>query len=259
MNTGISVETAFHDHFAAITFARPPHNFANPALLAAIADAIDAVDALPDMRCMVLLAAGKAFCAGADLAGDASVAGAQGMDAVADLYTQAARLFRRRKPLIAAIQGAAIGAGLGLAVAADFRVAGPQARLSGNFVRLGFYPGFGLTTTLPRLIGVQRAQWMLLSGERVKPEAALAMGLVDRVAGEHDLIDTAFAMARDIAAGAPLAIEAIRAGLNEGFAEAVVASMAREHARQSALRATADYAEGVAAVFERREARFTGA
>jgi enoyl-CoA hydratase/carnithine racemase len=254
----ISVQTQVHGHVGEIRFAKPPHNFACPELLRRIGDALDAFDADSQVRASVLVAEGKAFCAGADLAGDESIAGDSGMDAIGGLYVQAERIFRRAKPMVAAVQGAAIGAGLGLALTADFRVAGPGARLSSNFVRLGFHPGFALTCTLPRLIGVQRAAWMSLSAERVKPDDALAWGLVDRLVAQGDERDAALAMASEIAANAPLALLAVRKTVMTGLADEVVAAMRREHAAQTGLRPSADYAEGVASVFERREAIWQG-
>lgn len=254
----ITVTTHRHQHVAEIRFARPPLNFACPALLAQIADALDAIDADPLVRCSVLAADGKVFCAGADLAGDETLTGGDTMDTVNALYGQALRIFRRAKPMVAAIHGAAVGAGLGLALAADFRIAAPAARFSANFTALGFHPGFGLTHTLPRLIGTQRAGWMMLSSERIKPEAALAWGLVDRLADPDQVIEEAHHMAGEIAATGPLAVLAVRRTWLGGLAQDVAAAMAHEHAEQSALRGTADFAEGVAAVFERRPANFTG-
>jgi len=245
-------------HVATIRFARPPHNFACPELLRRIADALDASDADPAVRCSLLVADGKSFCAGADLAGDESIVGGEGMAAIGQLYVQAERLFSRRKPLVAMVQGAAIGAGLGLALAADFRIAGPGARFSANFVRLGFHPGFALTYTLPRLVGVQRASWMMLSAERTRPADALAWGLVDRVAEEAELPAAAARMAAEIAENAPLAVVDVRATLMAGFVDQARAAMQHEHARQTLLKHTADYAEGVASVFERRPATFLG-
>lgn len=254
----ITIDTQVSGAVGEIRFAKPPHNYACPDLLSRIADALAVFDADPRVRATVLVAQGRAFCAGADLAGDESIAGDAGMDAIGGLYAQAERLFRRAKPMVAAIQGAAIGAGLGLALAADFRVAGPRARLSSNFVRLGFHPGFGLTCTLPRLVGAQRSAWMMLSAERVKPAQALAWGLVDRLADEGGERDVALAMAGEIAANAPLALQAVRATLNAGLADDVVKAMRHEHAEQTALRPSADYAEGVASVFERRDANWLG-
>lgn len=253
-----TVEIRRHGHVAEIVFARPPHNFASPALLAEIADAVALCDDDPDLRCTVLASQGKSFCAGADLAGDQDVTGDAGMETIGQFYVQAERLFRRRKPMVAAVQGAAVGAGLGLALAADFRVAAPAARFSANFVRLGFHPGFAITVTLPRVIGATRAGWMMLSAERVKADKALEWGLVDRLVEAEALAGEARAMAAEIAANAPLALLSVRSTWTDGLAERAAAAMRHEHAEQTALRTTDDYAEGVASVFERREANFTG-
>jgi enoyl-CoA hydratase/carnithine racemase len=253
-----TVTTICTGSIAEIRFSRPPHNFASPELIGKIADALDAIDADPALRCSVLASDGKSFCAGADLAGDADVAGDGGMDVVNQLYVEAQRMFRRKKPMVAAVQGAAIGAGLGLALTADFRVASPAARFAANFTRLGFHPGFGLTHTIPRLLGAQKAAWMMLSSERVKAEVALEWGLIDRLADESDLLAQAHQMAAEIAANAPLALISVRATLTATLADDVAAALRHEHAEQAALKATADYAEGVASVFERREANFTG-
>ena len=91
------------------------------------------------------------------------------------------RLFRTRKPIVAAIQGAAIGGGLGVAMAADFRIAAPEARFSANFARLGFHHGFGLSVTLPAAVGGQHAAELLYTGRRITGDDAVAIGLVDRV------------------------------------------------------------------------------
>ncbi len=254
----MTVETTRSGHIGEIRFAKPPLNYACAALLSRIADAIDAFDADPDVRCILLSSEGKSFCAGADLVGDESIAAGNGMDAVAQLYAQALRIFRRKKPMVAAIQGAAVGAGLGLALSADFRVGGAAARFSANFVRLGFHPGFALSYALPRLIGPQRAAWMMLSAARVKPDDALHWGLIDRFSGEENPLAVARAVAGEIAENAPLALIAVRKTMVADFAAQAEAAMAHEHEQQTILKRTADYAEGVASVFERRDANFTG-
>ena len=253
------VKTVLHGHVGEIRFAAPPHNFASSGLLNALADAVAAMDADTAVRCILLTSEGRTFCGGADLAGADEVQGAEGMDEIARFYENAARIMKRRKPMIAAVQGGAIGAGLGLALAADFRIASPRARFSANFVKLGFHPGFAITFTLPRVIGEQRAAWMMLSGNRIKAEEALAWGLADRMAAEDCLSGEAIAMAGEIACNAPLAVTAVRRTLTDALAGQAVAAMRHEHEQQTKLKATKDYAEGVAAVFERREARFTGA
>jgi enoyl-CoA hydratase/carnithine racemase len=254
----VSVTHSTNGHIGEIQFAKPPLNFACPELLSKIADAIDMFDADREVRCIVLSSEGKSFCAGADLAGDESLNADDAMDSFGDIYGQARRIFARKKPMIAAIQGAAIGAGIGLALAADFRVAAPAARFSANFVRLGFHQGFAISVTLPRVVGQQRAAWMLLSAARIKPDDALAWGLADRLSGENDLMDVARAMAGEIAENAPLALRAVRKTMGDGFLDQIDAAIAHEHQQQALLKPTADYAEGVASVFERRAANFTG-
>jgi enoyl-CoA hydratase/carnithine racemase len=175
------------------------------------------------------------------------------------LYVEAVRLFSNKKPVVAAVQGAAIGAGLGLALVADFRVAAPEARFAANFVKLGFHPGFGLSHTLPRLVGQQRAALMALTGRRIPGEEALAWGLADEVVALDELRATARRLAREIAENAPLAVQSTRATLREGLAEAVKAMTDQEFVEQSWLRKTADYREGVRAVAERRPGAFVGA
>src|SRR5690606_1104175 len=134
--------------------------------------------------------------------------------------------------LIAAIQGPAVGGGLGLAVAADLRIASPAARFHANFVRIGLHPGFGLTETLPQLIGWHPAYRMLLEGRRVGAEEALGLGLVDRIANAETLREEAIGFAQEIAEWAPLAVASIHAALTDGLADIAEAAMAREFAVQ---------------------------
>jgi enoyl-CoA hydratase/carnithine racemase len=169
------------------------------------------------------------------------------------------RMFAARKPIVVAIQGAAVGAGLGLALVADFRVAAPEARLAANFVKLGFHPGFGISHTLPRLIGPQRASLMCLTGRRIKAEEALGFGLIDQIVPAAELRAAALQLAAEIAENAPLAVQATRATLRAELAAQVQVQTAEEFAQQSRLRKTMDFAEGVRAVQERRPGRFIGA
>jgi enoyl-CoA hydratase/carnithine racemase len=244
-------------HIAEIRIERTPSNFVSVELLAAVADACADADKEPQVRAIVLTAAGKAFCAGADLASPSGVGGA-GMQGINPLYDQAVRLFSVEKPMVAAVQGAAVGAGLGLALVTDFRVASHEARFVANFTKLGFHPGFGLTHTLPRLIGHQRAALMFLTGRRIKPDEALAWGLVDQVVAEGELRDAAFSLAREIAENAPLAIVSTRKTLRADLARLVREATDREYVEQIWLRETEDFKEGVRSVNERRVGTFVG-
>ena len=244
-------------HVAVLEIDRPPHNFVSVEMMRDLADALEAIDGERDLRAGVLASAGKAFCAGADLASPTGVGG-EGMAGINPLYHQAVRLFSTRKPIVAAVQGAAVGAGLGLALVADFRVAAPQARFAANFVKLGFHPGFGITHTLPRVVGMQRAALMCLTGRRIKAEEALGWDLIDQMVPLDELRDAAIGLAREIAEAAPLAVESTRATLRAGLAAAVKAQTDHELIEQTNLRRTADFAEGVKSVNERRPGVFVG-
>ena len=137
-------------------------------------------------------------------------------------------------------------------------VAAPEARFTANFVKLGFHPGFGITHTLPRVIGMQRAQLMCLTGRRIKADEALVWGLVDEVVPLEELRGAAIALARELADNAPLAVVSTRATLREGLAQAVRSQTDHELIEQTWLRATKDFAEGVRSVNERRAGVFTG-
>lgn len=237
------------DHIATIEIDRGPENYIDVELAAGIADAVERFESERDCRAIVLLSRGKHFCAGAQLspAADDLPTGTHN-----PLYAHVARMFGGTIPIIAAVQGAAIGAGLGLALVADFRVACPEARFGATFARLGFHQGFGLSTTLPRVVGEQRALEMLYTGRRVKGEEALAMGLCDRLIALDDVRVAARDLAAEIAASAPLAVRAIRRTMRGTLAADVSAATAIEHEAQQVLRRTEDYREGVRATAERR-------
>lgn len=251
------ISVSCRDHVATVVIDRPPHNHVNAVLVNALADVFEELDADPQTRAIVLATAGKVFCGGADLNSDTPLTDERGESETPALYNGAFRLFSTTKPIVAAVQGAAVGAGLGLALVADFRVAAPEARFSANFVTLGFHAGFGITHTLPRVIGEQHAALMLLTGRRVKAEDALRYGLVDEIAPLADVRATAQRLAGEIAANAPLAVEATRATLRGDLAHAVRARTEHERAEQDRLMRTADFREGIAAVAARRPGAFT--
>jgi 2-(1,2-epoxy-1,2-dihydrophenyl)acetyl-CoA isomerase len=239
------------DHVGRIVLNQPPNNFFSVGMIGEIADALESFDADDDCRAVVLSAEGKHFCAGADFSRR------DARDDTGELYRMAVRLFRTRKPIVAAVQGAAIGGGLGVALAADFRFVSPSGRLSANFAQLGFHHGFGLSVTLPRLVGNQRAADLLFTGRRVGGAEAVALGLADRLVDDSGLVEAAVAYAVAIASAAPLAVESIRATLRGDLADRVAVATEHELAEQLRLRKTNDFAEGVRATAERRTARFT--
>ena len=249
MSEEISIRPA-GDHVALVEFSRPPHNYFDAALIEAIADAYEQLDSEGSCRAIVLCSEGKNFCAGANFAGPNPAEG--------PLYEHAVRLFAGALPVVAAIQGAAVGGGLGVALSADFRVASRGSRFSANFARLGIHHGFGVTVTLPLVVGHQRAIELLYTGVRLPGEQAHAIGLCDRLVASDRLREDAIAFAEEIAVSSPLAVRAIRQTMRGDLAERIRAAAAREEDEQAKLFVTEDFHRGVAAAAERRPPRFVG-
>jgi 2-(1,2-epoxy-1,2-dihydrophenyl)acetyl-CoA isomerase len=242
------------DYVATVEISRPPNNFFNVDLIEQIAAACQNLAAGSRCRAIVLCSAGRVFCAGADFTDAHTIGRPDGMH----LYDYAIRIFEQPLPIVAAVQGAAIGGGLGLALAADFRVAAPEARFAANFSLLGFHQGFALSVTLPAAVGQQKALELLYSGRRITGHEAHAIGLADRLAESGQAREEAHALAAEIAAAAPLAVRSIRETMRGDLADRARAAMQRERAEQERLMLTADWTEGIAAVQARRPANFTG-
>ena len=256
MSTDLGIEF-LSGGVALLEIRRPPNNFFDADLIEAIASAAHELSQ-SDTRVLVLASDGKNFCAGADFGGTSGAAEVSADEGARRLYTAAVRIFEAKLPIVAAVQGAAVGGGLGLALAADFRVAGPSSRFAANFSRIGLHHGFGMTVTLPHVVGAQRAADLLVTGRRIDGAEAYRIGLIDRLVDSDDAIrDGAIALAGEIATAAPLAVRSIRETLRKGLADAVAAATEHERAEQSWLRDTADFAEGVRASTERRAAVFT--
>jgi enoyl-CoA hydratase/carnithine racemase len=254
--TYTEIGVSISGHVGQIEIQRPPHNYFNNAMINQIADALEAFDRDPACRAVVLCADGRSFCAGADFANRPSTGTASESGTGKHLYKEATRIFRAKKPIVAAVQGAAIGGGLGLALAADFRVTCTEARFSANFNRLGFHPGFSLTYTLPRLVGQQKANLLFYTGRRVTGDEAVAMGLADLLVPLAELRAGATALATEIAQSAPLAVQATRETMRRGFADAAERATERELTEQDWTRKTADFKEGIKAWAERRLPNF---
>jgi len=268
--TDIGVEKV--GHVGVIEIRRPPLNFFDISLINQIADALEEFDRDIEIRAAVLAAQGKAFCAGANFNDPArqeqerreqeSRAGkgdpADSLGSINHLYIQAVRIFRAKKPIVAAVHGAAIGGGLGLALAADFRVTCPEARFSANFTKLGFHPGFGLTVTLTELIGKNNAELMFYTSRRVTGEEAYRWGLANELVPQGEVRSAAMKLANEIAECSPLGLLSTRATMRAGLADRVLAATNHELVEQTHLRATEDFKEGVKATNERRVANFKG-
>lgn len=249
------VTLTLDNHVALIEWDSPPANHFDRSMLTAIADTGEkAQDG--GARAIVLASAGRHFCAGADFgAGEIQ---SDPFGAIKALYDEGKRIFDWQVPVIAAIQGAAVGGGLGLACAADFRVATPKARFQANFARLGIHQGFATSLTLPRIVGPQHAAYLMYGGHSVRGDEALAIGLIDRLADEGQERVDALALAHEIAASAPLAVRSIRATLRSDLLAGVDAALQREVEEQARLMQTTDAAEGIEASLARRAPTFTG-
>ncbi len=244
------------DGVALVEMNRPPDNFFDVELIGSLADAFTSI-ADDGGRAIVLTSRGKNFCAGANFS--AAGGGFEGeRDGIPSLYREASRMMRTPVPIIAAIQGAAVGGGLGVACAADFRVATPLARFSANFARLGFHQGFALSVTLPAIVGRQMALDLLYTGRRISGEHALAIGLIDELVAPEELLSAARMRAEEISRSAPLAVRSIRATLRAPMLADLDAAFQREADEQARLRLSDDWREGVKAMAERREPHFEG-
>jgi len=245
---------SLENNIATLNIQRPPNNFFDYMLIQQIADALEELDEESDCRVNILASEGKNFCAGANFSQDKDMMNKT--NPYAKLYKEAVRLFRTKKPIIAAIQGAAVGGGLGLALAADFRIGCPESKFSANFAKLGFHQGFGSSVTLPRVVGLQNAAMMLYTAKRIKGEEALSLGLLDQMVPLEELMKKTQEFAAEIASSAPMAVESIRATVRGDLADQVEEIVDWELKEQIRLQSSDDFKEGIAASLERRVAQF---
>jgi enoyl-CoA hydratase/carnithine racemase len=252
-------------HVVVVEIQQGPHNFASTDVMNELADALEAATA-DGARAALLCSEGKSFCAGAQFSGsEGQRAGNFGAFVQSDnaspigpFYESAMRLYNVTIPIVAAVHGPAVGAGFGLATACDLRVICAEAFMATNFVRLGIHPGFGISVTLPELIGPARAADVLLTGRRIYGEEAFQLGLANRLVAQAEVRPTALALAHEMASAAPLAVQATRATLRTGLAERVRERLLHERLTQDRLSATADAEEGIASMLARRDPVFTG-
>jgi enoyl-CoA hydratase/carnithine racemase len=254
----IDVGVEFNGHVAILEIRRPAHNYFDQSLIARLADELERLDKDKRCRAIVLAAQGKSFCAGTDHSLTKANATDAAQQPARHIYHDAIRLFRTQTPLVAAVHGAATGGGLGLALSADFRVTCPSARFWPNFSLLGLHAGFGLTLTLPRLVGAQRAAQMLYSGRRIGGQEAATLGLADILVADEEVRARAVSFAEEIASAAPLSVRSMRESMRCGFADAVEVAMENERREQSWQREKQDYVEGTQAMRERRSPQFAG-
>ena len=256
MSAEIDLNVSLENQVGIVEINRPPNNHFDYKLISYIADCFDNFDKDINCRCIVLCSDGKHFCAGANFGKDRDMQ--DKADPYSDLYSQAVRLFKNKKPVIAAVQGGAIGGGLGLSLVADFRIGCPESRFSANFSRLGFHQGFGTTVTLPRVVGPQNAAMMMLTGRRLKGQESFDIGLIDYLVPLNEVRSKAIELAEEISEAGPLAVQSIRATIRAGLAEQVEEIVAWELSEQVRLQSTKDFKEGIKASLERRKPKFEG-
>lgn len=261
----LTIETAAH--ITTLTLNRP--DTMNPLGAAgdgdAFASACDAINADMDVRCVILTGAGRAFSAGGDIKAMKEKSGAFGGTApeIADGYRNNIHkilraLYSLRVPLIAAVNGPAIGLGCDLACLADMRIAGEKAKFGVTFLKLGIIPGDGGTWILPRIIGEARAAELFYTGEVIDAPTARDWGLVSRVVGQGALMDEARALAARVAAMPPHALRQAKNLMRQGRSVSYDAALEMAANAQALMHSTQDHMEGVDALLEKRAPSFTG-
>lgn len=259
---------AGHPHVALVTLDRPAKaNALDPAMLRELAEAWREVAADRDLRCAVLTGAGERFCAGMDVAATlaASQALARGerideasFEGLRSVATATLVGFDLGVPLVGAVNGHARGAGFDLLLATELRFAAPEATFALEEVALGLYPTGHATVLLPRQVAWVHAQELLLTAQPIGAERAAEIGLVNRVVPRAELLATALAAADAIAANAPLAVRATRAGVRELLSMPLDEAWRRQEALGRALRSTEDAREAQRAFVEKRPPRWSG-
>jgi len=252
------------DHVAEITLNRPDNrNSMTPDLLRGLGDSVDRVKSDPDIRCVIITGRGKSFCAGADFksqgAQDSGGASYQAPhERSYSIYAPFLSVLDIEVPTIAAMQGHAIGGGLGLAIVCDLRVANRDARYGANFVRLGLHPGMATTYILPRLLGVPKATELLLTGRFFSGAEAAEYGLANYAVDGEQVIDRGRELAAEIASAAPVAVRWTKRSIYRGLDWDPRGAARYEAHEQSRTIETEDFREGVSALIEKRTPLFKG-
>ncbi|MCR4672998.1 MAG: enoyl-CoA hydratase/isomerase family protein [Lachnospiraceae bacterium] len=220
-------------------------------------DALNEFMADPELLTGIITGAGKGFCAGADVSNWLPYA-KENLEKPWNIPTTPMRGMYVTKPLIAAVHGAAFGGGAELAISCDFRIAAENASFKWPEAAIGTFPRQGGTQRLPRLVGLSRALEIMITNERVAAEKALEIGLVNKVVPQEKLLEESFAFADKINKLAPLAVQAIKKSMYEGYGRPLEDGLAIESHLGKQMFFTEDYEEGTRAFREKREPQFKG-
>lgn len=217
----------------------------------------------PEVRCLLITGAGRGFCAGADLTQMQDVYERGETPPLGDMlrrgYNQVIiPIVRMEKPVVAAVNGVAAGAGASLALACDFRIASDQARFFQAFIKVGLVPDSGSSFFLPRLVGLAKAMELAMLGDIIDATEASRLGLVTKVVPADSFMDEARAFAEKLAAGPTRALALAKKALYFGAVQDLEQTMDYEADLQAQIALTADHMEGVKAFLEKREAKFEG-
>jgi enoyl-CoA hydratase/carnithine racemase len=250
------VEYSVDGAVAVLTLNRPPMNALSAAVAADLASAVEQASD-PAVRAVVVTGSPN-FAAGADINELKAATSGDDKALASDLGRALTALERLPKPVIAAVRGFALGGGLELALACDFRYLSEDARVGVPEIKLGIYPGAGGTQRLPRLIGLAKARDLIYTGRHVRAAEALEIGLADRVVAPDDLAGVVMEAAQSLAKGATVAIGAAKRAINGGYGRSLKKGLQLEAEGFLQCLATEDAREGLAAFLEKREAAFKG-
>ena len=252
------------DHVATLRLNRGPRNTMTPETMSAFSDAINQIKHRPEIRSLVVTSVGKHFCAGAELSAGMpgetqALSGVPGTaDRLRSVYAPFLALMDLPIPTVAAINGAAVGGGLGLALSCDFRVVSPGSRMMAPFPKLGIHPGMALTSLLPTIIGLPRAMEMLLTGCDVRGEQALAWGLANRCVDQDEIVTEAQRFAQTLAEGAPAVVRWTKRTVHRAIGLDIRSAADMESLAQAITFQSKDCQEGMKAFFEKRKPEFSG-
>lgn len=243
-----------------ITFSRPDNlNTLNRKMIPVFKDIISSVKEDKDLRCLIITGSGTTFCGGADLkSGFEQNHGAFLNEALLDFYRPFLEIANLKVPVIAAVNGHAIGGGFGIALLCDIRVISRKAKLGANFARLGIHSGMAISYILPRLIGAARAQELLYTGRIITGEEALIIGLANYATEKEKVMDKALSLAEEISKSAPVAVQMMKRSIYDGLDWNLVRAADMEARNQALTFEMEDAKEGISSMLEKRTPHFKG-